>query len=102
MSASRVLAALIRVHARDGRATIRAVADAAGMEKGWVHHRLQELAGEGLVASEPGLTGTLRPLVAPIPEPAACPRLTDGTVDVRELCRLLDDDYNRQLPGGAS
>jgi hypothetical protein len=34
--------------------------------------------------------------------PVETPRLPDGTVDVRSLCRLLDDDYNRQLPGGAS
>lgn len=26
------------------------------------------------------------------------PRLADGTVDIRALCRMWDDDYNRQFP----
>lgn len=51
MSAARVLAALIRVHNRDGRATVRAVAAEAGIKyTGRVQRDLRVLRNEGLAS----------------------------------------------------
>lgn len=63
-----VLVALIRVHAANGRATIREVTDAAGLgSTGHTHHVLRRLRDADLVAWENGRAGTLRPLVQEIP-----------------------------------
>lgn len=64
--ATSVLLALIRVHARDGCATVRNVAEAAGY--GWdnpapAHRQLRVLREAGLVSWEPRRQATLRPLV---------------------------------------
>lgn len=65
---TRVLLALVRVWQRDGRAEVRDVmveADLSGV--GTTHDHLVRLRDRGLVAWEPTLQGTLRPLVAPVP-----------------------------------
>lgn len=63
-AATRVFCALAYVHARDGRATIRDVMDAAGLTSTstcWRH--LQTLRDEGLVTWDETRRGTLRPTV---------------------------------------
>lgn len=63
-----VLVALIRVHAANGRATIREVTDVAGLASpSQTHHVLRRLRQADLVAWENGRAGTLRPLVQEIP-----------------------------------
>lgn len=62
-NAVRVLLALCRVHARDGRATVRKVNAEAGLSVGPTHCGLWELRTAGLVTWAQGKTGTLRPLV---------------------------------------
>lgn len=54
--------ALIRVHARDGRASVRDVADEADCAQSTAHKRLHELAGLGLIIGL-GTKGGLRPAV---------------------------------------
>jgi hypothetical protein len=69
---ARVLAALLHVYARDGRATVRTVARAAGRSVGPTHKYLARLADRGLVAGiGDGVvrTGALRPLVWPVEIP---------------------------------
>ena len=63
---TRVLLALIRVHQRDGRATVRSVAGEAGICFSTAHAHLVRLQGMGLVAQTEGQTGTLRPTVLPV------------------------------------
>lgn len=63
---SRVLLALIRVYQRDGRATVRTVADEVGICLSTAHAHLTRLQGMGLVAQTEGQTGTLRPTVQPV------------------------------------
>lgn len=59
-----VLMALIRVYARDGRATVRSVAEEAHRSVQVIHGRLGSLSERGLVAGTgDGTTGALRPLV---------------------------------------
>jgi DNA-binding MarR family transcriptional regulator len=58
-----VLMALLRVYDRHGRATIRDVADEAGLSLSRTHSALGRLKLAGFVAWEPGRAGTLRPLV---------------------------------------
>lgn len=60
---ARVLAALLRVHALGGRATVREVALSAGVSLSTCHAHLLGLRRRGLCAWEPGQQGTLRPLV---------------------------------------
>lgn len=57
-----VMAALLHVYDRAGRATIREVADAAHRSQSVTFHALQRLEARGLVATSP--RGGLRPLVA--------------------------------------
>lgn len=65
--ATRVLLAVIRTHATEGRATVRGVTFAAGYKStGDVYETLCELRRQGLVAWDPGTRGTLRPLVGPV------------------------------------
>ncbi|MGH9249765.1 MAG: helix-turn-helix domain-containing protein [Acidimicrobiales bacterium] len=97
MSGAGVLAALMRLQARDGRATVPAVAAEAGVSRANAHGRLVVLRNAGLVAWEPETAGTLRPLVAPIVERPDTPRLPDGTVDVRAWCAQLDEHCNEGL-----
>lgn len=60
----RVLIALLKVYERDGRATVRSVAQAAGLRgPGSTLGHLRRLRLRGLVAWEDGRTGTLRPAV---------------------------------------
>lgn len=60
----RVLLALVHVVERDGRATVRTVADAAGLaSKATAHRHLRGLRALGLVTWTPRTLGTLRPLV---------------------------------------
>ena len=58
----RPLLALIEVHHRDGRATVRTVGDELGLSPQIVHKWLHRLAAFGLV--EIGVAGGLRPLVS--------------------------------------
>lgn len=69
-----VLLALVAVHARDGRATVRAVAAAAERGVSATHVHLMRLRGLGLVAWDPPRQGTLRPLVAAVPWRRPSPR----------------------------
>ena len=59
-----VLAALLRVHQRDGRATVRSVAAEAGRTVSTAFKTLNELRQLGLCAWEHGTQGTIRPSVA--------------------------------------
>lgn len=58
-----VLLALVDVYEREGRATVRRVAAAAGRSVGVTHGHLCTLRDAGLVEWEPRHFGTLRPLV---------------------------------------
>lgn len=58
-----VLVALIRVHARDGRATVRTVSLEAGRNISTTHAHLRALRRRGLAGWEDDRVGTLRPLV---------------------------------------
>lgn len=58
-----VLLALIEVHRRDGRATVRAVATHLHRSLSTTHRSLNVLRHRGLVTWDPNRTGTLRPLV---------------------------------------
>lgn len=60
---TRVLAALIVVHARDGRATVTSVADQAGLSRSATHGRLVFLRDAGLATWQRRHAGTLRPTV---------------------------------------
>ncbi len=60
---ARVLIALLRVYARDGRATVGVVALEAGVVQSYAHRLLRELHDEGAVCYQPSTRGTLRPLV---------------------------------------
>lgn len=66
-ASTRVLLALVRVHARTGRATVREVAAEAGRSIARTHLHLERLKETGLVAWEVEQDGTLRPLVAVVP-----------------------------------
>lgn len=67
-AATRVMRALLVVHARDGRATVRSVAAEAGRSLGPVHRHLRILSDEGLIAGfGDGCQGALRPLVSVVP-----------------------------------
>lgn len=57
-----VLAALIRRAGR-GPVTLRQLRDDTGLALNTVHRAVRALDAEGLVAFEPGLRGTLRPMV---------------------------------------
>ena len=60
----RTLLALVSLHEREGRATVRDLCRERGLRSpGQVHAHLQVLRDEGLVAWEPRRAGTLRPLV---------------------------------------
>lgn len=64
-----VLLALIEVHRRDRRATVRAVAEEAGIAPSSAYLHLTQLRRRGLVAWESAANvwhRTLRPLVAPV------------------------------------
>lgn len=59
-----ILLALCTVYRRDGRATVRAVADCADVASlSTVHHHLTELRADGWVTWDDGRDSTLRPLV---------------------------------------
>ncbi len=60
---ARVLIALLRVYRRDGRATLRTVADEAGRHHTAVYTQILKLRHDGLVDWTEGETGSLRPLV---------------------------------------
>lgn len=59
---TRVLLALLHLWERDGRATMRGVAAAAGLSLTVTKHHLDKLRNEDLVTWEPHTGGTLRPL----------------------------------------
>lgn len=59
--------ALLIVHARDGRATVRSVAAARGVTVGPIYEQLSRLRDLGLVAWEDGVGGSLRPAVEVLP-----------------------------------
>lgn len=63
-AATSTLLALLRVYERDGRATVRSVADERGVALSSAYRLLDELRNEGLVTWEDGQAGTLRPLVS--------------------------------------
>lgn len=63
---TRVLAALLHVQERDGRATVRSVADVAGRSQSTTHGHLVELRELGLVSWAEGTRGTLRSCVEPM------------------------------------
>jgi len=60
---TKVLLALIAVHNRDGRATVRSVAAEAGRNVSTTFFHLRHLKAAGLVESTAISAGTLRPLV---------------------------------------
>lgn len=65
-SEARALAALVRVYARDGRATVRTVAEESRLTTHATHknlHRLEELD----LARGVSVKGGLHPTVAPVP-----------------------------------
>src|SRR5690349_10765266 len=64
---TRTLLALVACHRRDGRATVRSVAEEAGRSVMTTYHNLLGLRERDLVTWDEGRTGTLRPLVAPVP-----------------------------------
>lgn len=58
------LAAVVRVHPRDGRCTLRTVMAEAGVSStATIWFRLRSLKALGLITWAPGEQGTLRPLV---------------------------------------
>lgn len=63
---ARALAALIRVYARDGRATVRTVAREDGRVFSTVHYMLCKLRKRGLVAWTDGEHGTILPRLWPV------------------------------------
>jgi hypothetical protein len=63
---TRVLLALLHLHALNGRATVREVASGAGLCLPVAHKRLQWLRRDGLIAWDEGSQGTLRPLVSEV------------------------------------
>lgn len=63
---TRVLLALLAVYERDGRATMRAVAKAAGRNLTTTTSHLQALRRRGLVNWEDGQQATLRPTVGKV------------------------------------
>lgn len=60
-TATRVLGAVLDLHARNGRVTLRAAAKAVGRSPGTVHQSLLDLRAAGLVTWEDGTAATLRP-----------------------------------------
>lgn len=73
---TRLVLAVLAVHQRDGRATVRSVMDEAGLRSpGSLVQRLRSLRDLGLIAWEDGHAGTLRPGVAVVrvAEPAPDP-----------------------------
>lgn len=63
-----VLIALVRVHARDGRATLRSVAAEADLSPSTTYAHLTRLVDDGLVGGfRDGSMGALRPLVEAVP-----------------------------------
>lgn len=68
-----VLAATLRVYARDGRASFTAVGEETGLSKATVSHHLHTLRAKELVAWDDGprrpIPGSLRPLVKIIAVP---------------------------------
>lgn len=58
-----VLTTLVRLHAAEGRCTVRAIAGEAGISVSTCHAHLLTLRRAGLIAWEPERAGTLRPLV---------------------------------------
>lgn len=62
-----VLLALVRVHAREGRATVRMIGQEAGIPStGHVLHVLRRLRDLGFCAWEDGTQGTIRPTLQPV------------------------------------
>ena len=60
----RTLLALIRLHEREGRATVRGLCRERGLKSpGQVHKHLQVLRDWGFVTWDDGMHGTLRPTV---------------------------------------
>lgn len=101
MSAARVLAAVLRLHAQHGRVTVRDVAFEADVSFGrGVQQPLAQLRDAGLVAWEPGQFATLRPLVTPVWE--AQPAPARDPLDVRGLLALWDDEANEGAATGPS
>lgn len=66
-TATRVLLALLAEWEEHGRVTVRTVAARAGRSVQVTHKWLGVLRDAGLVAWEPGVGGTLRPLVRRVP-----------------------------------
>lgn len=62
-----VLRALLDVHAREGRATVRDVADEAHRSLQSTHQALRALRRGGWVTWDPDTAGTLRPLCETVP-----------------------------------
>lgn len=60
------LLAVLRCHARDGRATVRSVAAERGRSVSSTHRQLERLRLEGLVDWQDGTAGTLHPVVVPL------------------------------------
>ncbi len=58
-----VLRALILLHERDGRATVRDISRATGLTLSATYHRLRKLRRLGLVDWTDNRSATLRPLV---------------------------------------
>lgn len=87
-TADRVLAAVRDVYARDGRATLRSVAAAAGLSLRPTHTHIRALRDAGLVAFEDGSAGTLRPL--PTTAAERWPQLTGAWA----AARAADADMN--------
>jgi SOS-response transcriptional repressor LexA len=64
----RVLAAVVAVHQRDGRATVRTVAEAAGLSSpGTAMRHLRILRRGGWVTWVDHRSGTLRPTIQSVP-----------------------------------
>lgn len=66
-TACRVLAAVLDLHARNGRVTVRDVAGAVGRSPGSVHRQLCGLRDAELITWEDGGRGTLRPRCSVVP-----------------------------------
>lgn len=103
MTASRVLAALIDIVERDGRATVRSLAAEVDLQLNTVHSHLYSLKRAGLVHWEEGTAGTLRPLVARL-DAWMSPAINPGVdqLDPRALLDHWDELANTGAATGPS
>lgn len=94
-TADRVLDAVREVHTRDGRATIRSIAQAAGLSLRPTHTHLRALRDAGLVIFADGKSGTIRPVTGP---PATAAERWPQLPSAWEAARAADAAVNGATP----